>query len=301
MHRLISFDYAIKYLLKSKADYDIVEGFISALLKEGNYKPVKIKALLDSESNKEDKRGKRAVADLVVGDEAEAKYIVEIERSEKYSFVHKACFNSSRLIVDSIDAGRDYTNIIKVFHINLLYFEIGEGNLYHGKTLIRDIETDKRLEVHMKDKKGKIYDVTNILPEYFIISVPAFKGKVKKDIDEWLYMMKHEEIKPEFKSPHIQKAAERLAYIKMSPEEQAKYDKYKFQLVDEREAMDTATQKGIEIGIKKGKEEGKEEGKIEGKMEIARKMLEDKLPLETISKYSGLTIIIMFHFVGLNS
>ena len=54
--------------------------------------------------------------------------------------------------------------------------------------------------------------------------------------------------------------------------------------------MDTATQKGIEIGIKKGKEEGKEEGKIEGKMEIARKMLEDKLPLETISKYSGLTI-----------
>jgi hypothetical protein len=32
MSDLISFDYAIKYLLKDKADYDIVEGFISALI-----------------------------------------------------------------------------------------------------------------------------------------------------------------------------------------------------------------------------------------------------------------------------
>ena len=35
---------------------------------------------------------------------------------------------------------------------------------------------------------------------------------------------------------------------------------------------------------------GKIEGKAEGKIEIARKMLADNLPLETISKYSGLSI-----------
>jgi hypothetical protein len=51
--RLISFDYVIKYLLKGKSDYEIVEGFISALLTFQGYKPVKIKALLESESNKE--------------------------------------------------------------------------------------------------------------------------------------------------------------------------------------------------------------------------------------------------------
>jgi hypothetical protein len=32
---LVSFDYAIKYLLRNKGDYDIVEGFISALLATG--------------------------------------------------------------------------------------------------------------------------------------------------------------------------------------------------------------------------------------------------------------------------
>ena len=45
---LISFDYAIKYLLKNKGDYDIVEGFISALLNIEGYPSVKIKALFVS-------------------------------------------------------------------------------------------------------------------------------------------------------------------------------------------------------------------------------------------------------------
>jgi hypothetical protein len=48
---LISFDYAIKYLLRDKHDYSIVEGFISALLKSIGYQEVKIVALLESESN----------------------------------------------------------------------------------------------------------------------------------------------------------------------------------------------------------------------------------------------------------
>ena len=50
---LISFDYAIKYLLKNKGDYDIIEGFISALFAAEGYPPVRINALLESESNKE--------------------------------------------------------------------------------------------------------------------------------------------------------------------------------------------------------------------------------------------------------
>jgi hypothetical protein len=58
---LISFDYAIKYLLKNKANYDIVEGFISSLLKTKGYGPVKIKALLDTESNKETRNLKKVL------------------------------------------------------------------------------------------------------------------------------------------------------------------------------------------------------------------------------------------------
>ena len=114
---LVSFDYAIKYLLKDKGDYGIVEGFISALLKTKGYKDVKIVALLESESNKEGSKSKRSLADLIVEDEDHHKYIIEIERNVKDSFIHKSLFNTSRLIVDNLAQREDYTQILKVFHI----------------------------------------------------------------------------------------------------------------------------------------------------------------------------------------
>jgi hypothetical protein len=43
-----------------------------------------------------------------------------------------------------------------------------------------------------------------------------------------------------------------------------------------------------EEGVKEGKKEGMKEGKIEGKFEVARSMLSDGFPAETIRKYTGL-------------
>jgi predicted transposase/invertase (TIGR01784 family) len=45
----------------------------------------------------------------------------------------------------------------------------------------------------------------------------------------------------------------------------------------------------MEKGMEKGKEAGLAEGKAEGKLEIARSMKADKLPIETILKYTGLS------------
>ena len=194
---LVSFDYAIKYLLKDKGDYSIVEGFISALLKTKGYKDVKIVALLEAETNKEDSKSKRSLADLIVEDEDHNKYIIEIERNVQNSFIHKSLFNSSRLIVDNLAQREDYTQILKVFHISLLYFPIGNGNgaIYHGKTIIHEIESKDKLSVHIKNKEtGKIFDATNILPEYFYISVPLFNDRLEKEIDDWLHVMKYDEV-----------------------------------------------------------------------------------------------------------
>ena|ERR1700733_13438144 len=48
MTKLVRFDWAIKYLLRNKADFDVLEGFLSELLKI----PIKIESFLESESNK---------------------------------------------------------------------------------------------------------------------------------------------------------------------------------------------------------------------------------------------------------
>ncbi|MBN2695682.1 hypothetical protein JXR93_13570, partial [bacterium] len=45
--KTLSFDWAIKYILKDKSNFDILEGFLSTLLKTD----IKILELLESESN----------------------------------------------------------------------------------------------------------------------------------------------------------------------------------------------------------------------------------------------------------
>ncbi len=262
--QLISFDYAIKYLLRDKGDYSVVEGFISALLKTKGYKDVKIVALLESESNKEDSKSKRSLADLIVEDEDHHKYIIEIERNVKDSFIHKSLFNTSRLIVDNLAQREDYTQIIKIFHISLLYFPIGNGNgaIYHGKTIIHEVETNEKLSVHIKNQQtGEIFDATDILPEYFYISIPQFNDRLEREIDDWLHVMKYDEIPENYHSPYMVQVAEKLSILKMTPEERANYSYYQKKLYSDRDELAAAEARG------------EAKGKAEEKIEIARKML----------------------------
>jgi predicted transposase/invertase (TIGR01784 family) len=282
---LVSFDYGIKYLLRDKGDYAVVEGFISALLKTKGYKDVKIVALLESESNKEDSKSKRSLADLIVEDEDHHKYIIEIERNVKDSFIHKSLFNTSRLIVDNLAQREDYTQIIKIFHISLLYFPIGNGAIYHGKTIIHEIETNEKLSVHIKNQQtGEIFDATDILPEYFYISIPQFNDRLEKEIDDWLHVMKYDEIPKNYHSPYMVQVAEKLSILKMTPEERANYSYYQKKLYSDRDELAAAEARGIEKGMEKGREEGIEKGKSE----LIKMMLNQGNSVDTISKITGL-------------
>jgi len=274
---LVSFDYAIKYLLRDKGDYSIVEGFISALLKTKGYKDVKIIALLESESNKEDSKDKRSLADLIVEDEDHHKYIIEIERNVKDSFIHKSLFNTSRLIVDNLSQREDYTQILKVFHISLLYFPIGNGNgaIYHGKTIIHEIETNDKLSVHIKNKEtNEVFDATDILPEYFYISVPQFNDRLEKEIDDWLHVMKYDEVPKNYHSPYMAQVADKLSILKMTKDERNNYSYYQKVLYNDRDELQAAEARG----------------KNEGKIEIAKNLLAQEIDVKTISVATSLSI-----------
>ena len=259
--RIISFDYAIKYLLRDKADYDIVEGFISALLNAYNLPSVKINALLESESNKEHDLAKRSLADLIVEDQDKNKYIVEIERSRSENFMEKSCFNTSRMVVDSISKGVEYNDIKKIFHITILYFTPSYMNkpTAHGKVVFHEEDTEHPMHIRIIDKgNGAMYDAGNVFPEYFIISVPLFEGKIRKDLDEWLYVMKESEIRSDFKSPYMKKVAEKLGVLKMLGEERDNYYRYMKDLYSEEDRLQTAQKEGMEKGRKEGRKEGME-------------------------------------------
>lgn len=251
---LISFDYAIKYLLRNKGDYDIIEGFISALFATEGYPPIKINAILDSESNQEDKEQKKSIADLVVEDMDGNKYIVEIERALTHNFAHKACFNSSRLVIDGISGNQDYTTIKKVFHISLLYFVPPQMKkpIVHGKTIIHEIDTSHPLDLTIANQGLVMFNVQNVFPEYFFISIPLFDDVIHQEIDEWLYVAKNSEIKDDFKSAYMHKVSERLKVLKMTTDERNGYIRYMKEMVDKQVTLSAAEAKGIAIGEARG-------------------------------------------------
>ena len=284
MSSIVSFDYAIKYLLKDKGDYDIIEAFLSAILKPQGYGPVKIVSFLDPESNKEEISQKKSIADLMVEDANGIKYIIEIERQQVISYVHKACFNTARLIADQLPAGEDYLSIKKVFHISLLYFTIGHGgSLYHGKTVIREVSTGEKLTVHVEDKaRNVIIDATDIFPEYVLIPIPEFDDNVEEELDEWLYVLKHSEVREDFKSAIMQKVAEKLSILHMTIDERNAYLGYKKEIATFKDAS--------EFQYDKGREEGREEGREAKALEIAKNLLSSGMPKQTVASTTGLSV-----------
>ena len=273
---LVSFDWAIKNILRDKANFDVLEGFLSTLLKHD----IKILSILESEGNQQQETDKFNRVDLVVENDKGELLVVEVQNSRETHYLERLLYGSSKLIIDHLKLGDKYGEIRKVVSISILYFLLGEGDddyIYHGKTDFYGLNTHRKLEFKQKRKEAilnVIESEKNIFPEYYLIEVERFQNVIKSDIDEWIYFLKNSEIKPEFRSKNIQKAGEKLDLLKMEPEKRKVYERYLSNLAVEKDVIDTAH----------------DDGKLEGIAKTARNMLKDGMPIEKVAIYTELTV-----------
>ena len=91
----------------------------------------------------------------------------------------------------------------------------------------------------------------------------------------------------------FQKLASIAEVAALSKEDREKYDESLRKYRDTISVMEGQYLEGKEAGLAEGMaeglEKGMEKGLAEGKFEIARNMKADKLPIETIIKYTGLS------------
>ena len=78
----ISFDWALKRLLRDKANFGVLEGFVSTLLD----RKVKIHRLLESEANKDRDDAKQNRVDLLAEDEDGELLLVEVQGESEYAY-----------------------------------------------------------------------------------------------------------------------------------------------------------------------------------------------------------------------
>jgi predicted transposase/invertase (TIGR01784 family) len=281
--KLVRFDWAIKYILRNKANFDVLEGFLSNLLKE----EIKVENTLESESNREQENRKFNRVDLMCRDGSGRQIIIEIQNQREVDYLQRLLWGTSKVIVESLELGDRYSEVVKVISISILYHTMrldekeNTDFIYYGVTEMMGLHTKKPLILHGKTVKGEeTQNLTsrNVFPEYYMIYVEKFEDMIHEDIDEWVYFFKHGAIREDFKSPGILLAAKKLDYLTMGEKERRAYDGYLAYLAQERDIIDTAKEEGREEGI----EIGEARGEVNAKIEMARKMLKRGVKLEYI-------------------
>jgi len=288
--KLIRFDWAMKTLLRDKANFDVLEGFLCALLEDDN---IKILNILESETNQKDEDDKFVRVDMLIQDSQDRKIYIEIQNTRETDYLESLLYSTSKIIVEHQKLSKDFSNVSKIISISILYFNlgIGEDYIYYGTTNFKGLNTGEHLKIKQREEIPNSlepkYKMVNkeIFPEYYLITVERYKNIIAKRIDEWIYIFKNNEVAQGSTSKNIDKAEQKLAEINMSEEERKRYEKYLINFIRDNDVLNTARTEG-EI---KGKIEGKIEGKEERSDEIAIEMIKEGETNEKIKKYTGLS------------
>jgi len=302
---LIRFDWAIKYLLRDKANFDVLEGFLSAVLKRDIY----ILQILESESNQTAEADKFNRVDLLAENQAGEKIIIEVQNNREVHYLERMLYGTSKLVVENLALGDAYNDIKKVFSISILYFNLSKTQddyVYHGTTEFRGLHNNQLLTLPRK-KRDILSPITiaHRFPEYYLIEVEKFKDIIASDLDEWIYMLKHESIREDFKAKHIDKAKEKLDYLKLPRDQKKSYERYLENLAREQDMLESSweegRQVGEEVGLQKGRVEGREEGRVEGRAEgRAEGRTEALLVTAKNMKSAGIAVSVIAEVTGLS-
>ncbi|MDR0605756.1 MAG: Rpn family recombination-promoting nuclease/putative transposase [Bacteroidales bacterium] len=244
--QLVSFDWALKRLLRNKANFEIVEGFLSELLN----RTVRITNVLESESNKADSTDKYNRVDIVVEDTEREIILIELQFIPEMDYFQRMLYGVSKTIVDHIFGGDQYLKVKKVYSINIVYFDLGREDdkdyVYYGETQFKGLHSKNILNLSKKQQKifGKI-KAGDLYPEYYILKVNNFDNVAKTTFDEWIYFLKNDRIEEGFNAKGLLKAREILDYSRLSAEEKAAFDYEYYRKNRERCQIATAKDEGI--------------------------------------------------------
>jgi predicted transposase/invertase (TIGR01784 family) len=223
--KLIRFDWAVKKLLRNKANFVILEGFLSELL----FDDIKIQKILESESKQDTENDKYNRVDILTQNSKNELIIVEIQNTYEIDFFHRMIYGTSKALIENISLGQPYSEIKKVISINVVYFDLGQGKdyVYKGKTNFEGLHEKDTLQLSIQQKQTFTKkEISDFFPEYYIIKVNKFDDIAKDTLDEWVYFLKNSEVKDEFKAKGLAEAKEVLDIMRLDKEQQYGYNRY---------------------------------------------------------------------------
>ena len=263
--QLISFDWALKRLLRSKANFEILEGFLSELLRDD----VRIMEVLESEGNQESRNDKFNRVDLKVKNGRDEIIIIELQYEREWDYLQRLLYGTAKAITEHMTEGKPYASVVKIISISILYFDLGRGTdyIYVGNTTFKGMHTHEELGLDERQKAlFQRSSVAAIFPEYYLIKVKSFDDVARDTLDEWIYFLKNADIRENFTAQGLRKAKEKLNIMQLPEAERKAYERYQDDLHDQ--ASFVLSTYGA------GQWEGRQEGRQEGEAKILTRLLQ---------------------------
>ena len=275
--RYIRFDWAIKRLLRQKANFDVLEGFLTVFIGE----PITIVEILESEGNQQHEYDKYNRVDIKARNSKGEIILIEVQNSREADYLERILYGVAKAITEHIAIGRPYREVKKVYSISILYFDLGKGTdyLYHGQNRFVGVHTHDSLQITRKEQDALVgRKPEEIFPEYILIRVNEFNQVALSPMEEWMAYLKEGVIRPDTTAPGLSEARQKLQYYAMSEGERRAYEEHLNAMVIHDDVISTA------------KREGLAEGRAKEKMEMAKRMKEMGMEIAAIQQISGLSV-----------
>jgi predicted transposase/invertase (TIGR01784 family) len=279
--KYIGFDWAMKQLLRQKDNFDVLEGFLSELLKED----VRIQSIggkredINFSQTHEDDLFNRA--DILAINSKNELMLIELQSSCKRNYLLGMLCGLSKTIVDHIETGKDYVKIKKVYSVHILYFDMDNGkdyiyranlnfNAIHQNDAHQSMPTQDKYLIHGHNAKPHT--------AYYLIRLNNFNDQPGNTLDQWIYFLKESEIPDDFNAKGLDKARKILDLKQMNEYEFKRYKSYLSFTQSEIQKRLGALMIGLELADEVRKLKGTKEGNVA----IVRSCLRKGLNIQTI-------------------
>ena len=283
-------DYFIRYLFTDKGSSEtILLDFINSIMINANMKTFRSVEILTPFNLKKNKNLKETIVDVKCITQNGSVVIIEIQLQGNSRFPERILYYWAANYSKLLKHGERYDELTPVISINLLNFNLDKTKNIHSCYMLYEMNNKKLLTDHL---------------QIHIIELKKFRKNVlSKDLNYWLKIFTSKNLEASMSEivkekpimEEVQKKYNNFVKSRLMMMEYEKKEAYLYGnqiMLDEERKLgrEEGIKEGIEQGIEKGKEEGIKEGIKETQISMAKNMKNDKVDLNTISKYTGLSI-----------
>ncbi|WP_337500179.1 Rpn family recombination-promoting nuclease/putative transposase [Segatella sp.] len=288
--KCIRFDWAVSRLLHQKANFGVLESFLTVFLGE----PIKIVEVLENEDNQLLSDDKFYRMEIKAKNSNGEDILVEIQNMTRLYYLERLFYGVPKPISGLVNLNDTCKEVKKVYSISILYFDFGKGSdyIYVGQNNFVGLHTKDNLIISTKEKDTIVRkSPAEIFPTYMLVRVNEFNKVAVSPIEEWVDYLKNGVIKPDTTAPGLQEAREKLRYYSMSDAERHAYDEHVNAIMIQNDVLGNAKLEGRAEGRVEGRAEGRAEERIENAkrflaMGLSPQQVADgtMLPLEEVEK-----------------